>query len=47
VMTIEVDRKNRLICQARRRRNARPNGKAREMLKRWARQQSLAIATYV
>jgi hypothetical protein len=47
VMTIEVDLKNRTICQARRRRNARPNGKAREMLKRWARQERLTIATYL
>jgi hypothetical protein len=47
VMTIEVDLKNRTICQARRRRNARPNGKAREMLERWARQERLSIATYL
>jgi hypothetical protein len=47
VMTIEVDLKNRLICQARRRRNARPNGKAREMLERWARQEGLTMAGYL
>jgi PcfJ-like protein len=47
VMTIEVDLKNRTICQARRRRNARPNGKAREMLERWARQERLSIAWYL
>jgi len=46
VMTIEVDMKDRTICQARRRRNARPNGKAREMLERWARQERLTITTY-
>jgi hypothetical protein len=47
VMTIEVDVKRRMICQARRRRNARADGKAREILDRWARQERLAIAEYV
>jgi hypothetical protein len=47
VMTIEVDMKRRMICQARRRRNARPNGTAREILERWARQQRLVIAEYL
>jgi hypothetical protein len=47
VMTIEVDLKNRTICQARRRRNARPTGRAREMLERWARQERLTIAGYL
>jgi len=47
VMTIEVDMKNRMIWQARRRRNARPNGKAREILERWARQERLTIAEYL
>ena len=47
VMTIEVDMKRRMICQARRRRNARPNGRAREILERWARQERLAIADYI
>jgi hypothetical protein len=46
VMTIEVDMKNRMIWQARRRRNARPNGKAREILELWARQEGLTIAVY-
>ena len=47
VMTIEVDMKRRMICQARRRRNARPNGKAREILERWARRERLTIAGYL
>jgi hypothetical protein len=47
VMTIEVDMKRRMICQARRRRNARPSGKAREILERWARQERLTIAEYL
>ena len=47
VMTIEVDMKRRMICQARRRRNAKPNGKAREILERWARQERLTIAEYL
>jgi PcfJ-like protein len=47
VMTIEVDMKNRTICQARRRRNVRPNGKAREILERRARQEKQAIAGYL
>jgi hypothetical protein len=47
VMTIEVDMKRRMICQARRRRNARPNGRAREILERWARQERLVIAEYL
>ena len=47
VMTIEVDMKTRTICQARRRRNAGPNGKAREMLEQWARQERLSIAGYL
>jgi hypothetical protein len=47
VMTIEVDLKNRAICQARRRRNTRPTGKAREMLERWARQERLSIAGFL
>jgi hypothetical protein len=47
VMTIEVDLKNTTICQARRLRNTRPTGKAREMLERWARQERLSIAWYL
>ena len=47
VMTIEVDMKRRMICQARRKRNASPNGKALEILKRWARQKRLTIAEYL
>ena len=47
VMTIEVDMKRRMICQARRRRNASPNGKSREILERWARQERLMIAEYL
>ena len=47
VMTIEVDMKRRMICQARRRRNASPNDKAREILDRWARQERLTIAEYL
>jgi PcfJ-like protein len=47
VMTIEVDLKRRVICQARRQRNARPSGKAREILERWARHERLAIAEYL
>ena len=47
VMTIEVDMKRRMICQARRRSNARPNGRAREILGQWARQERLTIAEYL
>jgi hypothetical protein len=47
VMTIEVDMKRRMICQARHRRNAPPNGKAREIMERWARRENLAIAEHV
>ena len=47
VMTIKVDMKNRTICQARRRRNARPSGKAREILERWAWQERLTIVGYI
>jgi hypothetical protein len=47
VMTIEVDMKRRMICQARRRRNTSPTGKAREILDRWARQERLTIAEYL
>jgi hypothetical protein len=47
VMTIEVDMKRGMICQARRRRNAAPNDKAREILERWARQEELTIAEYL
>jgi PcfJ-like protein len=47
VMTIEVDLKGRVICQARRQRNARPSGKAREILERWARHERLTIAEYL
>jgi hypothetical protein len=47
VMTIEVDMKRRMICQARRRRNARPSGKARKILERWARQERLTIAEHL
>ncbi len=44
VMTIEVDIKRRMICQARRRRNVRPDTTARKILERWARQERLSIA---
>lgn len=47
VMTIEVDLTRRVIWQARRQRNARPSGKAREILERWARQERLAIPEYL
>ncbi len=47
VLTIEVDMKRRMICQARRRRNASPNGRSREILDRWARQERLTIAEYL
>lgn len=47
VMTIEVDMKRRMICQARRKRNARPNGKVRQIMEWWARQERLTIAEYV
>jgi len=47
VMTIEVDMKRRMICQARRRRNARPSAKARDILERWARQEGLTIADWL
>ncbi|MGC8644544.1 MAG: PcfJ domain-containing protein [Isosphaeraceae bacterium] len=47
VLTIEVDVKNRMIWQARRRRNARVNGKAREILERWAQQEQLTIAGHL
>jgi hypothetical protein len=47
VMTIEVDMKRAMICQARRRRNARPNGRARDILERWARQEGLTIAEHL
>jgi hypothetical protein len=47
VMTIEVDMKRRMICQARHRRNANPKSKARNILERWAQQEGLTIAEYL
>jgi hypothetical protein len=47
VMTIEVDLKRRMICQARRRRNARATGKARDILELWARREGLTITEHV
>jgi PcfJ-like protein len=47
VMTIEVDMKRRMISQARRRRNVRPDGRARKILERWALQEKLTIAEYL
>jgi len=47
VMTIEVDMKRRMICQARHHRNARPNAKSRGILERWARQEGLTIAEWL
>jgi hypothetical protein len=41
VMTIEVDRATRTLCQARRRGNAPPNAKIRGVLERWADQEGL------
>jgi hypothetical protein len=47
VMTIEVDMKRRMVCQARHRRNASPSSKARNILNRWARQEGLTISDYL
>ncbi len=47
VMTIEVDLRHGLIRQARRRRNAWPSGKPKEILRRWAEQEGLTIPSYL
>jgi hypothetical protein len=47
VMTIEVNLKSRTICQARRKGDARPDAKSREIMERWARQEKLTIAEYL
>jgi hypothetical protein len=47
VMTIEVDLRRKLIRQARRRRNAWPGAKPREILGRWAEQEGLFISHYL
>ncbi len=47
VLTIEVRLGQRLICQARGKGNALPDDKSRNVLRRWALQEGLAIASYV
>ena len=44
VLTIEVDLAKRLICQARKKLNQRPQEKEMEVVKRWAKEQGLRIA---
>jgi hypothetical protein len=47
ILTVEVDRRARAICQARGKCNIRPGEKYRSILRRWAEKAQLTIASYV
>jgi hypothetical protein len=47
ILTVEVRLASQTICQARGKRNAMPDAKGRDMLRRWAAQEGLTLAAYV
>lgn len=47
VLTVEVRLASKTICQARGKRNAMPDAKSKDILRRWAAQEKLTLAAYV
>jgi hypothetical protein len=47
VLTVEVDLRSKLICQARGKHNRVPDTKSKDVLRRWAAKEGLRLAAYV